>query len=104
MDAYESERPGPRRSELCQCRQRLREELSSHHLEAPVGRAPHAGAQRPERPPLTVLRSLFVQPAAVKTHEIVETLRFEAERVMEECRACGGQCPHALRILFQLTQ
>src|ERR1019366_6065663 len=88
MDADQAERPRPRRSEPRQRGQRQREELSSHHLEAPVGRTPHAYAQRPERPPMTVLRPLFVQPAPVKTQVVVEALRLEIESVMEESR--GG--------------
>ena len=45
--------------------------------------------------PVTVLRSLFVQPAPVKTQVVVEAFRFEIESVMEERRGGGGQCPHA---------
>src|ERR1035441_774211 len=55
MNADKAERPRPRRSELRQSWQRQREELSSHDLEAPIGRTPHAYAQRPERSPLTIL-------------------------------------------------
>jgi hypothetical protein len=64
VDADQAERPGSRRSEFGDRRQCLREELSSHHLEAPEGRSPHAHAQGPERSTLTVLRSLGVKPAA----------------------------------------
>ena len=53
----------------------LREELSRHHLEAAKRRASHAQAERPERPPLAVFRSLSVQPAPVETHVVVEALR-----------------------------
>src|ERR1700732_4266082 len=49
MNADEPERPRARRSELRQCRQRQREELSSHDLEAPIGGTPNSHAQRPER-------------------------------------------------------
>ena len=93
MDADQAERPSPRRSELCQRRQRQREELSRHHLEAPKGRTSHAYAQRPERPPLTVLRSLFVQPVPLKTQVVVEAFRFEIESVMEERRGWWWPVP-----------
>src|SRR6202047_5553786 len=55
MNADKAERPRPRRSELRQSWQRQRAELSRHDLEAPIGRTPHAYAQRPERSPLTIL-------------------------------------------------
>src|SRR6266849_2016254 len=55
MNADKAERPRPRRSELRKSWQRQREELSSHDLEAPLGRTPHAYAQRQERSPLTIL-------------------------------------------------
>src|SRR6266851_1503930 len=55
MNADKTERPRPRRSELRQSWQRQREELSSHDLEAPIGRTPHAHTQRPEGSPLTIL-------------------------------------------------
>ena len=84
--------------------QSQREELAGHHLEAPIRRASHACAQRPERPPMTVLRSLLVQPAPVKAQVVVEAIRFEIERVMEERGGGGGQCPHGLRILAQFTE
>src|ERR1019366_8975360 len=54
-------------SELRQCRQRQREELSSHDLEAPIGGTPNSHAQRPERSRLTILRPLFIEPASIKT-------------------------------------
>ena len=104
MDTNQAERPGPRRRELRHCRQCQREELSSHHLEAPQGRPAHAGAQRPECSTVTVLRSLFIKPAAVKAHVVVKALRFEIERVMKKGRAGSGNAPHAFRVLSQFTQ
>ena len=70
---------------------RLREELSGHHLEAPERRTSHAHAQRPQRPALTILRSLLIEPAAVKTQEIVEAFRLGVEGVMQEGGVGGGQ-------------
>ena len=104
MNADQAERPGPRRSELRQSGQRQREELSGHHLETAIGRTPHADAQRPERSALTILRSLFIEPAAVETHVVVEAFGLGIERVMEKSGVRGGQGPHAVRILSQLAQ
>src|SRR5579862_2887936 len=84
MDADQAERPRPRRREPRERWQRQREELSGHHLETPKGRTPHAYAQRPERAPVRVLRSLFVEPATVKAHVVVEAIGLEIEGMMEE--------------------
>src|SRR5207244_9379846 len=94
MNADKAERPRPGRSELRQSWQRQREELSSHDLEAPIGRTPHAHAQRPERSPMTILRPLFVEPAAVETHVVVEAFYSKIESVVQERRIGCGQRPH----------
>src|SRR5688500_16028005 len=104
MYADEAERPRPRRRKARQRGQRQREELSSHHLEAPERRTPYTHAQRPNRSPLTVFRSLFVEPAAVKTQVVVEAFGFHIESVMEKSSGRGGQCPHPLRIFTQFTK
>ena len=67
------------------------EELSRHDLETPVRRASHARAQRPQRSPVAILRSLFIEPAPVKAHVVVEPLCLEIERVMQKGRVGGGQ-------------
>ena len=54
------------------------------------GERPTADAQRPQRPALTVLRSLRVQPAPIETHVIVEALGFGVEGVMKKRGAGGG--------------
>ena len=46
--------------------------------------------------PLTVLRPLFVEPAAVKTHVVVEAFRLEVERVMQKSR--GRWWPASARV------
>src|ERR1700683_3818098 len=104
VNTDEPEGPRARRGKLRQGRQSQREKLSSHASEAGIGGTPHAHAQRPERSSLTVLRSLFIQPAAVEAHEVVEPFRFEIEGVMEKSRAGRGQSPYAFRFLSQLTQ
>src|SRR5437016_10517922 len=104
MNADKAERPRPGRSELRQSWQRQREELSSHDLEAPIGRTPHAHAQRPERSPMTILRPLFVEPAAVETHVVVEAFYSKIESVVQERRIGCGQRPHALWLFSQFTE
>src|SRR5438874_13495191 len=99
MDADQAERPSPRRREPCQRRQSQREELSRHYLEAPKGRTPHACAHRPECPPLTVLRTGFVQPVPLKTHVVVDASLFEIESLMKEGTGGGGDCQLVLGIV-----
>src|SRR6266702_932601 len=104
MTPDQAECPGPRRRELRHGRQRQREELAGHHLEAAKGRTAHTDSQSPERPSVTVLRSLLVQPPTVKAQEVVKALRFGIEGMMEECRGSAGQCPYDLRVLPQFIE
>ena len=73
VNANEAECPGARRSEPRDGRQRLHEELLGHNLGTPVRRAAYRGAQRPNRPAMTIFGPLLVEPTAVDTQEIVET-------------------------------
>src|SRR5580693_7227507 len=67
IDADETECPCARRIKARDRRQCQCEELPRHHLEIPKGGASHAYPQRPERPAVAILRSLFVEPAPVET-------------------------------------
>ena len=73
-------------------------------MEAPKGGTSHAYAQCPEGSALTVLRSLFIQPAPVEAQVVVKAFGFEIESMMEESRGGGGECPHGLRVLAQFTE
>ena len=104
MNADQAEGPRTRRSELRQGRQRQREELSRHHLEAARGGTPHGHAQRPERPAVTVLGALLVEPVAVKAHEVVEPLLLCVECVMKKSAASCAHGPSAFLVLSQFTE
>ena len=82
VNAEQAEGPGAWRGELRHGRQGLLENLPGQDLKAPVRRTAHAHAQRPERPPVTILRTLLVEPVPVKAQQIMKPFRFGIERVM----------------------
>ena len=104
VNANQAECPGARRSEVRHGRQRLREELFGHGLRTPMRRAPHRGAQRPNRPAMAIFGSLLVEPAAVDAQEIVEARRFWIEGIVQERGVGCGQRPDTLGSFFQLAQ
>src|SRR5437667_2518309 len=73
-------------------------------MKASERRTSDANAQRPKRSTVTVLRSLIVEPAPVKTHVVVETLRLDIECVVKKRGAGCGECPRAFRVPSQLTK
>src|SRR5262249_34007697 len=102
MDADQGKSPCPGRSKLENHRQCLREELPGHDLEVPMRGTSHAQPKRPYSPAVTILRALFIKPAAIKTHKIMETHGLRIQRVIQEGRVCRGQRACALRLLLQL--
>src|ERR1041385_2402913 len=104
MDSDQTKRPGPRRGKFRECRQCLREELSSHHLEASDRRTSYADAEGPQRAALAVLGSLFIQPPAVETHVVMKTFGLCIERVVQESSASGGTPTQRFSIFAQLAE
>src|SRR6185312_149564 len=104
MNPDQAERPRTRRSEIRQGRQRPREELSRHHLEAARRGTPDGHAQRPKRPAVTVLGALLVEPVAVKAHKIVEPLLICVECVMKKSAASCAQGSPAFLVLSQFIK
>src|ERR1035438_9774274 len=97
MNANQAECPSPRRSEARHGRQGLREELFGRHPRPPMRRAPHRGAQRPNRPAMTIFGPLLVQPTAVAAKEIVEPPGFWIEGIIQKRGVGCGQRRDALR-------
>src|ERR1035441_7506460 len=104
MNANQAECPSPRRSEVCHGWQGLRKKSFGHYLRTPMRRAPHRGAQRPNRPAMTIFGPLFVQPTAVDAKEIVETRGFWIEGIGQERGVGCGKRPDTLRSFFQLAE
>src|SRR5579871_1596793 len=104
MNADKPKCPSPRRGEVRQRGQCLREKLSRHHLKASDRRATHAHAECPESSAMTVFRSALVKPTAVKAQVVVEASGRCIEGVMKKCGGCGGYAQYSLGLFAQLTK
>jgi hypothetical protein len=91
------------RGELGQGRQCSREQLPSHHLKGAQLRPSYSNTQRPQRPPVAILRTPLVQPAAIETHVVVEASGQRVEGVMQKGSTGTCQVPPQLRIVPQLS-
>src|SRR6185312_15887643 len=82
----QGECPGARRRETLRAWQRLDEQCGGPTAPRRCGIAPRAFAQRPERPPVAVLRAAVFQPNAIKAHEITKSPRFRVPGMLDKGR------------------
>ena len=104
VDAQERIGPGAGRFRVEDGGQRPLEHLGGPRLQMPMLGASRAGAERPERAALAVLRALGFEPAPVIAHEIAEPLRVGIEGVLHEARVGFRQPVQLGPLQFQFLQ
>ena len=86
LEPEECERPSTRRREVLDGGKRGLEQRRGPSAASRVRTRASVVGQRPERPPMTVLRARRLQPSAVVAHEIAEAAGVRIPRVLNECR------------------
>ena len=104
VDAQQRERPGAGRGHPRDGRQGQLEVGRGPGRQVGPPRPAHAGPQRPEGPPLAVLRADLLQPAAIEAQEVPEPAPVAVEGRLEEGRRGRGDAPDLGAILAQLAQ
>ncbi len=97
VDSDQGEGPGAGRGKRQSGREGLFEEFGGEHLESAADGLGDAKAKSPKGVALAVFGPGFVEPAAIKAHEIVEATELGIEGVMKEGGVGGGAMGQARR-------
>ena len=91
MDANQCKCPGTRTGRFEDREQGLLEYPASHILKGGRVRTTQYGAQRPQGPPMAVIRAALFEPVALVIHKVAKTSGFRIEGIPGEREITGCQ-------------